>query len=125
MNNLAATGIYIDSCEISTCELGISIKATEFQIANCNFTYAPLASLNNGYFYILISSTSGNSIISNNTFVSNSGNTRCRFIIITNISVNLGTLQGKLLINNNTQAVSPFTAGKGLIGIDGSSTPLI
>jgi hypothetical protein len=109
INNLLATGVYIDNCEISICELGISIKAKEFQITNCKFTYAPLASLDNGNFYILISSTSGDSIISNNTFVSDSGNTRCRFIIITNISVSSGTLMGKLLINNNIQQTSPFT----------------
>lgn len=108
VNNFA-TGIYIDNCEISVCELGISVIAEEFQITNCNFTYAPLASLNNSYYYILISSTSGTSIIDNNTFVSASGNTRCRFIIITNVTVSSGTLQGKLLISNNSQAVSPFT----------------
>ncbi|WP_303802297.1 Ig-like domain-containing protein [Alicyclobacillus macrosporangiidus] len=109
INNLSATGIYVDHCEISVCELGISIKATEFQITNCRFTYAPLASRPNGYFYIIISSTSGQSIIDNNTFVSDAGNTNCRFIIITNISVSSGTLQGSLLISNNTQLPSPFT----------------
>ncbi|WP_232304347.1 cell surface glycoprotein [Bacillus cereus] len=110
INNLLATGIYVDSCEISVCELGIAIKATEFQITNCNFTYAPAASPNNGYFYIIISSTSGQSIIDGNTFVSDSGNTRCRFIIITNITVNSGTLQGNLVISNNTQDnLSPAT----------------
>lgn len=110
INNLSATGIYIDSCEISVCELGIAIVATEFQITNCNFTYAPLASPNNGYFYIIISSTSGQSIIDSNTFVSDSGNTRCRFIIITNIAVNSGTLQGNLIVSNNKQDnSSPFT----------------
>ena len=31
INNLLATGIYVDSCEISVCELGIAIKATEFR----------------------------------------------------------------------------------------------
>ncbi len=90
-------------------EIGIGLKATEFQITNCNFTYAPLASAGNGYFYIFISSTSGNSIIDSNTFVSDSGNTNCRFIIITNVSVSSGTLQGKLIISNNTQSISPFT----------------
>jgi|GEM_PF-1699300 hypothetical protein len=109
VNDLTATDIYVDNCEISVCEIGIGIKATEFQITNCDFTYAPLASPNNGYFYILISSTSGESIIDNNTFVSDSGNTRCRFIIITNVSVSSGTLQGELIISNNTQALSPFT----------------
>ncbi|PGO31726.1 cell surface glycoprotein [Bacillus cereus] len=110
INNLSATGIYIYSCEISVCELGIAIVATEFQITNCDFTYAPLASPNNGYFYIIISSTSGQSIIDSNTFVSDSGNTRCRFIIITNIAVNSGTLQGNLIVSNNKQDnSSPFT----------------
>lgn len=109
LNNLSATGIYVDHCEISVCELGISIKVTEFQITNCRFTYAPLASRPNGYYYIIISSTSGQSIIDNNTFVSDAGNSDCRFIIITNIAVNSGTLQGNLVVSNNTQLVSPFT----------------
>lgn len=109
VNDLGATGIYVDNCEIAVCEIGIGLKATEFQITNCNFTYAPLASAGNGYFYIFISSTSGNSIIDSNTFVSDSGNTNCRFIIITNVSVSSGTLQGKLIISNNTQSISPFT----------------
>ncbi|MBU7006571.1 hypothetical protein [Phosphitispora fastidiosa] len=109
INNLAAAGIYINNCEISVCEFGIGIKATEFQITNCTFNYAPLAASNNNYRYILISSTSGVSIIDNNTFVSDSGAVRCSFIIITNITVNLGTLQGKLIISNNTQLTSPFT----------------
>ena len=65
---------------------------------------------NNGYYYIVISSTSGQSIIDSNTFVSDSGNTRCRFIIITNITVNSGTLQGNLIVSNNNQDnSSPFT----------------
>ncbi|PEW34127.1 cell surface glycoprotein [Bacillus cereus] len=110
INNLSAIGLYIDNCEISVCELGIAIVATEFQITNCNFTYAPAASPNNGYFYIIISSTSGQSIIDSNTFVSDSGDTRCRFIIITNITVNSGTLQGNLIVSNNNQDnSSPFT----------------
>lgn len=42
--------------------------------------------------------------------MSDSGNTRCRFIIITNITVNSGTLQGNLVISNNTQDnLSPAT----------------
>ena len=109
INNLAATGIYVDQCGISVCELGISVVATEFQITNCSFTYAPLASRPNGYYYIIISSTSGQSFIDNNTFVSDAGNTNCRFIIITNIAVNSGTLQGDLVVSNNTQLTSPFT----------------
>ncbi|AUO14519.1 cell surface glycoprotein [Priestia megaterium] len=109
INNLAATGIYVDTCEISVCELGISIKATEFQITNCSFTYAPLASSPNGYYYITISSTSGQSIIDGNTFISTAGNNSCRFIIITNVSVSSGTLQGNLVISNNTQLTSPNT----------------
>lgn len=109
-NNLAATGIYIDSCEISTNEFGLGLKVTEFQITNCNFTYAPNASAGNNYVCILIQSTSGNSIISNNTFVPGSGNSNCFFIRITNISSPPpGTLQGKLLVNNNTQLASLFT----------------
>lgn len=109
INNLAATGIYVDSCEISVCELGIAIKATEFQITNCSFNYAPLATPDSGYYCIYISSTSGQSIIADNTFVSESGPTKCRFIIITNISVSGGTLEGSLLISNNTQLTSPYT----------------
>ncbi|AWI06930.1 C1q-like domain-containing protein [Clostridium drakei] len=109
INNLSAIGIYIDSCEISITELGIGIKATEFQISNCNFTYAPMGSLNNGNYYIILSSTSGESIIYNNTFIAVSGDTRTRFIIITNIAVSSGTLQGELLISNNSQLISPYT----------------
>ncbi|MGH4052942.1 MAG: BclA C-terminal domain-containing protein [Clostridium sp.] len=109
VGNLTATGIYVDNCEISACEFGIALIATEFQITNCNFTYAPLAAASNSYRYINISSTSGESIIANNTFVSDSGPTNCRFIDITNISVAGGTLQGQLLIDNNSQVASPFT----------------
>lgn len=109
VDNLTAKGIYVDNCEISVCEFGINLIATEFQITNCNFTYAPLAAPGNSYRYINIASTSGESIIANNTFVSASGNTQSRFVSITNISAVSGTLQGKLLISNNTQAVSPFT----------------
>ncbi|HHX61017.1 MAG TPA: hypothetical protein GX707_09955 [Epulopiscium sp.] len=43
VGNLTSTGIYVDNCEISACEFGIYLIATEFQITNCNFTYAPLA----------------------------------------------------------------------------------
>jgi hypothetical protein len=102
-----ATEIYVDTCEISACEFGISIRASEFQITNCSFTYAPAAALNNSYRYINISSTSGVSIIDNNTFVSDSGAVRCYFVAITNIGA--GTLQGQLLISNNTQSAAPFT----------------
>ena len=109
VNNVAATGIYFDNCEISVCEFGIGLLTTQFQITNCSFTYAPLAALNNSYRYIAINSTSGESIIQNNTFVSNSGNSRCYFIAITNVAVNSGTLRGSLLVNNNTQSSAPFT----------------
>lgn len=109
ITNLSATGIYINSCEISACELGITTKAMEFQITNCNFTYAPLAALGNNYYYIFITSTNGTSIIDHNTFAAESGNSRCRFIIITNVAVSSGTLQGKLLISNNSQVSSSYT----------------
>lgn len=109
INNLVATGIYIDSCEISTNETGIGLRAKEFQITNCNFTYAPNASANNNYACILIQSTSGSSIISGNTFVPGSGNANCFFVRITNIAVAGGTLQGKLSVSNNTQLPSAFT----------------
>lgn len=109
INNLSADGIYVDSCEISVCEIGIGIKATEFQISNCKFTYAPSAAAGNGYYYLLISSTSGDSIIDNNTFVSASGANECRFIIITNIGVSSGTLQNTLTISRNTQVDSVQT----------------
>ena len=109
VNDAAATGIYIDNCEISVCEFGVGLKVTQFQITNCSFTYAPLAALNNSYRYIAIYSTSGESIIQNNTFVSDSGNTRCYFIAITNVAVNSGTLQGSLLVEGNTQSSAPFT----------------
>ncbi|WP_277406389.1 hypothetical protein [Lacrimispora xylanisolvens] len=109
VNDAAATGIYINNCEISVCEFGVGLKVTQFQITNCSFTYAPLAALNNSYRYIAIYSTSGESIIQNNTFVSDSGNTRCYFIAITNVAVNSGTLQGSLLVEGNTQSSAPFT----------------
>ncbi|WP_338554072.1 hypothetical protein [Paenibacillus sp. KS-LC4] len=108
--NLSATGLYVDQCEISVCELGIAVIAKEFQITNCSFTYAPLASNPNGYFYINISSTSGQSFIDGNTFVSAATNTNCRFIIITNITASSGTLRGDLVVSNNTQdPASPAT----------------
>ncbi|MGD6846341.1 collagen-like protein [Rossellomorea aquimaris] len=109
VGNVSATGIYVDDCELSVCEFGISLIASEFQITNCDFNYAPAAALNNNYRYIIISSTSGQSIIDTNTFVSDSGAVRCSFIIITNIAVSSGTLKGDLVIRNNTQLTSPFT----------------
>jgi hypothetical protein len=108
VNNAAATGIYIDNCEIAPCEFGIGMKAAQFQITNCSFTYAPLAALNNSYRYIAITSTTGESIIDNNTFVSDSGNSRCYFIAITNVASSSGTIQGQLLVSNNTQSSAPF-----------------
>lgn len=109
VNNAAATGIYIDSCEISVCEFGVGVLAEQFQIINCRFTYAPLAAANNSYRYIAIYNTTGVSIINNNKFASDSGNVRCYFIAITNVAVNSGTFQGQLLVSNNTQSASPFT----------------
>ena len=109
VGNLSATGIYVDNCEITVCEFGISLIATEFQITNCDFNYAPGAAANNNYRYISISSTSGQSIIDTNTFVSDSGATRCSFIIITNVAASSGTLKGDLVVRNNTQLTSPFT----------------
>ncbi|USD15046.1 cell surface glycoprotein [Priestia megaterium] len=109
INNLAATGIYIDTCAISVSETGIAVIATEFQITDCNFTYASSAPSGNGYRYILISSTSGQSIIDSNTFISASGTAMCTFIRITNIAVSSGTLQGNLVVSNNTQLTSPNT----------------
>lgn len=109
INNSIATGIYIDNCTISPCEFGIGIKAAEFQISNCSFTYAPVTPAANSYRYIAIYNSSGVSIIDNNTFVSDSGNSRCYFIAVTNVAVSSGFFQGQLLISNNTQAVSPFT----------------
>src|SRR5208337_3452018 len=100
-----ATGIYLNNCEISVCEIGVDVIATEFQITNCNFTYAPAASLLNGYYYILIQSTSGTSIIDSNTFLSAAGLSDCRFVTITNVAVVNGKIQGQLLVNNNSQVV--------------------
>jgi len=105
VNNSTATGIYIDNCEISPCEFGIGIKAAQFQISNCSFTYAPLAAGNSSYRYIAIYLTTGESIIDSNTFVSDSGDSRCYFITVTNVA---GTFQGQLLVNNNTQVSAPF-----------------
>jgi hypothetical protein len=51
----------------------------------------------------------GESIIDNNTFISDSGNSRCYFIAITNVAVNSGTFENQLLVSNNTQLISPFT----------------
>jgi hypothetical protein len=109
VNNAAATGIYIENCEIAPCEFGIGIKTAQFQITNCAFTYAPLAAANNSYRYIAIYNSTGESIIDNNTFVSDSGNSRCYFIAITNVAVNSGTFEGQLLVSNNTQVSAPFT----------------
>jgi hypothetical protein len=63
VGNVAATGIYVENCEISVCEFGISLIAFEFQITNCDFNYAPGVAPNNNYRYISISSASGQSII--------------------------------------------------------------
>lgn len=105
VNNTSATGIYVHNCEISVCEFGISLRAAEFQITNCDFIYSPDAGIPNNYRYIYILNTSGQSIINNNTFVSTAGPTSCSFIIITNIGA--GTLQGTLVISNNSQLSSP------------------
>jgi len=61
ITNMAATGIYIDNCAIGINEIGIGITAKEFQITNCNFTYAPNAITipSNRYVCIYIKSTSG------------------------------------------------------------------
>lgn len=109
INNIAATGIYIDNCEIGISEVGIGTRASEFQITNCSFVYAPNALLNNKYACILIQNTAGTSIIYNNTFVPGSQNVGCFFIRITNVEVIGGTLQNKLYIGNNTQIMSLFT----------------
>ena len=109
VNNAAATGIYIDNCEISVCEFGVGMHVEQFQISGCSFTYAPLAALNNSYRYIAITNTTGTSIIANNSFVSDSGNSRCYFIAITNVAVSSGTIQGQVLILNNTQVTAPFS----------------
>jgi len=110
-NNLAAKNIYVDSCEIGVSEFGIGLKVAEFQITNCKFTYAPNGVTANTYACILIQSTSGNSIIYNNTFVPGSGNSRCMFVRITNITLPSpsGTLQGKLHVSSNTQLDSSIT----------------
>lgn len=106
INDSTATGIYIDNCEISPCEFGIGVNAAEFQITNCSFTYAALAAASNSYRYIAIYNNLGASIIDNNTFISDSGNSRCYFIAVTNL---LGSLQGQLVVSNNTQLTSPYT----------------
>lgn len=103
MNNLSATGIYIDNCQIAIADIGIYIGAGEFQISNCKFTYVGPAS--HGYDDIIITATSGKSIIYNNTFVSESSNNQSKFTRITNLT---GTLQGELLIGNNVQLPSSF-----------------
>ncbi len=101
MNNLSATGIYINNCQIAIADIGIYIGAAEFQISNCNFTYVGPAS--HGYDDIIITATSGKSIIYNNTFVSESTNNQSKFTRITNLT---GTLQGELLVGNNVQLLS-------------------
>lgn len=104
--NSSATGIYVNNCEIFPCEFGIGMNAAEFQITDCSFTYAPLGSANNSYRYIAIYNTTGVSIISQNTFVADSGNSRCYFVAITNIS---GSIEGQLIVSNNTQLASAFS----------------
>jgi hypothetical protein len=108
VNVTGTTDIYIDHCAIVPCEFGIGMKASQFQISNCSFTYAPLAAADNSYRYIAIYNTSRESIIYNNTYVSDSGNSRCYFIAVTNVAVNNGFFQGQLLVANNTQLASPF-----------------
>ncbi len=103
----AATVIYVDNCDIGVSESGIWLSVKEFQITNCNFTYAPNALSNNRYSCIIISSTSGNSIISNNTFVPGSQDVGCFFVRITNL-VSPGLL-GKLVLSDNSQLASAFT----------------
>jgi len=107
-NNSSATGLYVDSCEISISEFGISFSTTEFQVTNCTFVYSPPpATTDNTYGCILITSNSGQSIIDGNTYVSGSGNSRCVLVRITNLT---GSLEGTLVISNNTQdPASPNT----------------
>jgi hypothetical protein len=109
VNNPAATGIYIDNCNIVPCEFGVGMLAKQFQITNCSFTYAPAAATGNRYRYIAIYNTTGVSIIHNNTFVSDSGNGDCFFIAVTNVAASSGTFQGQLRVSNNTQSAAPFT----------------
>ncbi len=107
VNNAAALGIYVDSCEIGVSELGLWLKAAEFQVTNCVFTYAPNAMPGNNYSCILVSVISGDCIIHNNTFVSGSQNTGCFFIRLTN-EVPPG-FTGNLVVSGNTQSPSPYT----------------
>ncbi|MEA5084671.1 MAG: hypothetical protein VB018_11070 [Lachnospiraceae bacterium] len=67
-------------------EIAYGSRAAEFQIRNCAFTYAPLAELGNSYRYIFIHSLTKKGIIDINTFMSDSGNTACYFIAITNLT---------------------------------------
>ena len=109
ITNKNATGIYIDHCEIGISEIGIGTSAAEIQVSNCLFFYAPDALPNNRYNCILISNTTGDSVIYNNTFSPGSQDVGCFFTRITNVGAAGGTLQGKLLLSNNTQVASAFT----------------
>ncbi len=109
ITNKTATGIYIDNCEIGVSEIGIGTIAAEFQISNCNFTYAPNGQPNNKYACILISNTTGESVIYNNTFAPGSQDQGCFFIRITNISGINGTLEGHLNIDGNAQIPTTFS----------------
>ncbi len=106
ISGLTLNEIYIDSCEILPCEFGITTNAAEFQITNCSFGYAPLADLNNSYRCIAITANNGTSIIDSNTFSAESGNTRCYFTVVTNLS---GPLLGQLVVSNNEQVASSYT----------------
>ncbi|WP_373897847.1 hypothetical protein ACER0A_010565 [Haloimpatiens sp. FM7315] len=110
INNINGIGYYFDNLEVSICEFGFGIKAAEYQITNCNFTYAPLASASNSNRYILLMNSNGINIIDNNTFSTSGGNNRSSFILITNVIVNSGFFTNKLFISNNTQDIaSPNT----------------
>ncbi len=107
VNNVAATGIFIDNCKIGVSEIGLGMRAAEFQVTNCNFFYAPNALPNNNYACMLVSSCPGDSIVHNNTFVSGARDVGCYFIRMTN-AVSPG-FTGRLVVSHNLQTTSPFT----------------
>jgi len=108
IGNALLTDVYIDNCKIGVNEFGISSNSAGLQVTNCEFYYAS-PQLNNSFRYIFIKNIKNDYIIANNTFTTGSGDSRCWFVSISNITVPSWDLSGTLLLQNNTQLAGTFT----------------
>lgn len=108
IGNALLTEVYVDNCKIGVNEFGISSNSAGLQVTNSDFYYASPA-LNNSFRYIFAKNIKSEYIIANNTFTTGSGDTRCWFFSISNITVPSWDLSGTLLLQNNSQLTGTFT----------------